>query len=1017
MEKYEARRLTGGAVLGGVWLTFVLSAVAQSGNFQQDPLADGVISLEAEHFHTSTTVDGHSWVVVTTNQASGDQVVIASPNVGTRNNEDYDVNSPRMDYRVNFVKTGIHYVVARGSSPSGDDDSFHVGLDGVPNLTSDRMFGFYSVPEWRGDTMDDTNAYFNVSFVGEHVVNVWMREDGMVLDKLLITTNPNFFPAYRNEGPPESVRVDEGAESSSDGPVLLSASLSNGMVYAEFDPIPMTDQYMVMAKDGPNGALVSDPLSSVQGFSVFGSLSSAGSRFFGLEGIPVPSNTVFATTLLSRLAYGTMPGAHAVVESDPEGYIQRQLAPETIVDDPADANPNILFHEGQLQSQRAFLWDLRSWYCLRAVHSDRQLFEVLTQFWNNHFVTYYWKTRDWLEYEAGLSYNDASYQATELELQELERWRSVLMDPDGTFYDLLEISAESPSMIIYLDTVSSVKEGPNENYSREILELFCMGVDNGYEQEDIVELSRAWTGWTVSQVASEEAGNPHAPLKTNDTIVVAPTSTEWLYRKGTNEPDAAWTTVGFSPGPEWVAGQTSMGHGYDDNTDLSDMEGNYSSVYLRHPFEVSDVAEFEELRIGLYVDDGCVAYINGQEIARFSVPPGPLSYDSLAYSHKANTWEYFTVSDASSVVQEGNNVLAIHMLNARLENPDVTLDASLFLSGVWSFVFDSSNHDSYSNKVIFADRTIDARFGPPWAGQPYELVLDNGSGEGGIQDGYQIMEHLAELPYTAEFVSVKLCQLFVHDDFSIGNYYNVTNITPEAQLIKDCIMAWETTGNGGRKGNLRAVLNTIFQSKLFRSQQVAQQKVKTPFEYVVSAIRALRYDLGGGQYGSSTDGYDLTGPMQNMGMELFARSQPNGWPETGRAWIDTSTMAERLRFVQNYLMSTNDPLKDVDYGDHGAANESEPVAILQAAAANAEISDLRDPEEVSRFFSQLLYPSEGFANLDLDVDECTALLNSDATGTPNNPAFDALAVESPEYDQRVRGLVGLLLANPRFHEQ
>ena len=74
------------------------------------------------------------------------------------------------------------------------------------------------------------------------------------------------------------------------------------------------------------------------------------------------------------------------------------------------------------------------------------------------------------------------------------------------------------------------------------------------------------------------------------------------------------------------------------------------------------------------------------------------------------------------------------------------------------------------------------------------------------------MEHLAQLPYTAEFISVKLCQLFVHDDFSIGNYYNVTNITPEAQLIKDCIMAWETTGNGGRKGNLRAVLNTIFQS-------------------------------------------------------------------------------------------------------------------------------------------------------------------------------------------------------------
>ena len=153
METYEARRLTRGAIHSGCWLVWVFSAAAQSGNFQQDPLVDGVVSLEAEHFHTSTTVNGQSWVVVTTNQASGGQVVVASPNLGTRNNEGYDVSSPRLDYRVNFVKTGIHYVVGRGSSPSGDDDSFHVGLDGVPNLTSDRIFGFYSVPQWRGDTM------------------------------------------------------------------------------------------------------------------------------------------------------------------------------------------------------------------------------------------------------------------------------------------------------------------------------------------------------------------------------------------------------------------------------------------------------------------------------------------------------------------------------------------------------------------------------------------------------------------------------------------------------------------------------------------------------------------------------------------------------------------------------------------------------------------------------------------------------------------------------------------------
>ena len=128
-----------------------------------------------------------------------------------------------------------------------------------------------------------------------------------------------------------------------------------------------------------------------------------------------------------------------------------------------------------------------------------------------------------------------------------------------------------------------------------------------------------------------------------------------------------------------------------------------------------------------------MVYINGQEVVRFSVPPGPLAYDSVANGHNANRWEYFTVPDASSIVQEGINVLAVHMLNSGLGNHDATLDASLSVPGVWSFVFDDSNHDNFSNKVIFAGATVDARFGPPWAGQPYELVLDNGFGPSGIQ--------------------------------------------------------------------------------------------------------------------------------------------------------------------------------------------------------------------------------------------------------------------------------------------
>src|SRR4030095_11646903 len=104
--------------------------------------------------------------------------------------------------------------------------------------------------------------------------------------------------------------------------------------------------------------------------------------------------------------------------------------------------------------------------------------------------------------------------ATDWEYREMTKWRNAMLNPQCTFYDLLRISAESPAMIIYLDTVDSRGDGTNianENYARELFELFTMGVDNGYEQNDIVAMSRAWTGWTLRLVDDGREGDPFAP--------------------------------------------------------------------------------------------------------------------------------------------------------------------------------------------------------------------------------------------------------------------------------------------------------------------------------------------------------------------------------------------------------------------------------------------------------------------------------------------------------------------------
>ena len=85
----------------------------------------------------------------------------------------------------------------------------------------------------------------------------------------------------------------------------------------------------------------------------------------------------------------------------------------------------------------------------------------------------------------------------------------------GRFEDLLVAVAQSPAMLYYLDNQSNSGGNPNENYARELCELFCLGVDNGYDQTDIEEISRGWTGWRVEMADLTNVYNPHATITTN----------------------------------------------------------------------------------------------------------------------------------------------------------------------------------------------------------------------------------------------------------------------------------------------------------------------------------------------------------------------------------------------------------------------------------------------------------------------------------------------------------------------
>ena len=787
-------------------------------------------------------------------------------------------------------------------------------------------------------------------------------------------------------------------------PVINTVTLTNGQERISWTPYPATFQYKILRADDVSQPFVEDTSGNLSGFDWTAAMGN-GIGFHRLQAVPLSTNDLLVANVLNRLAYGPTPDELERVRAmGPDNYIQEQLAPEQIdeslpIDDattnfgsgwqyftatgtasssnlyiylntPGDcfvddiqfvagANAGVgvnLIRNGDFQSPlttndwvvspnhagsaisteqshlggaslhvvarnggttqgssiwqsiqgpltnsrytlsywflpstnnqlssltvrlsgsgvtstpyplslrtkldygAAFIDDLRGWHVQRGVQSRRQLLEVLDQFLENHFVTQYSKSSEYFSnyYNDG---NKTAQLATQLEFKENQRWRQALMNPQCTFYDLLRISAQSAAMIIYLDTVNSKGNGSNianENYARELQELFTFGVDNGYDQNDITVMSRAWTGWSVNIMDASNEFNPLAP-------------------------------------------------------------------------------------------------------------------------------------------------------DLRALNPGVAVSN---LVGVWSFQYKQGNHNTTS-KTIFPNKTVPARFGPPYAGRNYQLTLPARSGTNGITDGYDVIAHLANQPFTQEYISVKLCRLFIHDDFVHGVYdYTDPNLAPEGQLIKQCMAAWE---NGNPKGQIREVLRVMFNSELFRSHGGSMQKVKTPIEYAISAVRALRAYTNGTFTATMDSSSAGTGaPLNRMGtMLLFDRAEPNGYPEAGPAWISAGTLAERLRFMQSLLLA---PVagRPTDAG----ASTANPVALLKLKLPSASWNNAG---AVADYFLDVLFPGEGKANLDVYRTAAITFLNDGSADTPvNSTSFSGLVNTSANYDTRVRGMVSALMTSPRFQEQ
>lgn len=214
--------------------------------------------------------------------------------------------------------------------------------------------------------------------------------------------------------------------------------------------------------------------------------------------------------LLNRITYGPRPGdVERVAELGWDAFVDQQLHPEAI-DDAAlgvrlaqyktlTASSADLFAQYPLKGAlgpRAIIQELEAASLLRASFSERQLFEIMVDFWSNHLNVYISKN--------------------------LVRWLKTADDRDvirqhalGKFRDLLLASARSPAMLVFLDNAENFKPGVqlakrstglNENYAREVMELHTVGADGGYTQADVTTVARALTGWTITGRNADEPG-------------------------------------------------------------------------------------------------------------------------------------------------------------------------------------------------------------------------------------------------------------------------------------------------------------------------------------------------------------------------------------------------------------------------------------------------------------------------------------------------------------------------------
>ena len=265
--------------------------------------------------------------------------------------------------------------------------------------------------------------------------------------------------------------------------------------------------------------------------------------------------------------------------------------------------------------------------------------------------------------------------------------------------------------------------------------------------------------------------------------------------------------------------------------------------------------------------------------------------------------------------------------------------------------------------------------------------------EGGQDEGLAMLHLLAMRPATARFLCRKLAIRFVADD-------------PPQGLVDRMAKSYLASG-----GDISTVLRTMFHAPEFWQREVYRAKVKTPLEYVVSAVRASSAETGSLM--------PMANNLNQMGMPLYGCVPPTGYSAKDEAWVSTGSLVNRMNFA---LALAANRLPEIRTGWSAAADESELArevdidnAQMDMAAEERRLEDRLVQGGVSEHTRQAVLEE---AVNPAGVQNATAQPVTASTKTPGRPAYvrpTANAFNAREKQDAL--LAGLLLGSPEFQRR